>query len=541
METCSICSKALDECICVTRPSMSGLDATISIDSAADEDIALPLRSLSSSFKYLKTLGRGSASTVYLMEHLTLARPVALKILHRDKLGSQTAVQRFEREARTLAALSHPGFVEIYELGITDDGSPYIVMEYAAGLSLKALLKERGALEPGRVQALGAKLCEALQFAHDHGVIHRDIKPENIVLTTGWSGEETPRLVDFGVSFQDFEGGEMQRLTRTGKLVGTPGYLSPEQIRGAGVSPRSDIYSLGSVLYEALTGKPAFYTGNVMETLTRQLESDPSGMLDLKPGLDRSMVQAVESCLSKDPDQRPESAAALKSMLVPSASARTVKPGVSLVVLILVGALSFAAGWILDGLVRAGKSTGPSGQNEKAVVSAARREAPLKSGDRHTLIDLARAEITRSTTTSAEGSQIYLRNFERSLDNEAPVTEQLACAVFAILPAIIEDDPVAAEKVFVRIRPVIDKTIESGDYKGVDALFCSYILAQYASLQVRKAIDLDHASAVKLMAKTQALFEQSIMLAKPRSKIDTGGILGGSYTGLGVIQAFNKD
>ncbi|MGE0263836.1 MAG: serine/threonine-protein kinase [Candidatus Obscuribacterales bacterium] len=559
METCSQCSKPLDECICVTRPSMSGLglglglDTTIPIESAADEDIALPLRSLSSSFKYLKTLGRGSASTVYLMEHLTLARPVALKILHRDKLGSQTAVQRFEREARTLAALNHPGFVEIYELGITEDGSPYIVMEYAAGLSLKALLKalpktlpktfpdERGALEPGRVRALGAKLCEALQFAHDHGVIHRDIKPENIVLTTGWSGEETPRLVDFGVSFQEFEGGEMQRLTRTGKLIGTPGYLSPEQIRGTGVSPRSDIYSLGSVLYEALTGKPAFYTGNVMETLTRQLDSEPPRMLDLKPGLDKSLVRAVESCLSKDPEKRPDSAAALTAMLVPSAPARTVRPGVSVVVLMLVGLLCFAAGWVMDGIVRAGKATAPAGQNEKAAASAGKKEAPLKSGDRHTLIDLARAEITRSTATSAEGSQIYLRNFERSLDNQAPVTEQLACAVFAILPAIIEDDPVAAEKVFIRIKPVIDKTIESGDYKGVDALFCSYILAQYASLQVRQAIDLDHASAVKLMAKTQALFEQSIMLAKPRSKIDTGGILGGSYTGLGVIQAFNKD
>lgn len=542
METCSLCSKPLDECICVTRPSMSGLglDATIATEPAADEDIALPLRSLSSSFKYLKTLGKGSASTVYLMEHLTLARPVAIKILHRDKLGSQTAVQRFEREARTLAALTHPGFVEIYELGITDDGSPYIVMEYAAGLSLKALLKERGALEPGRVQALGARLCEALQFAHEHGVIHRDIKPENIVLTTGWDGEETPRLVDFGVSFQEFEGGEMQRLTRTGKLVGTPGYLSPEQIRGAGISPRSDIYSLGSVLYEALTGKPAFYTGNVMETLSRQLDSEPSGMLDLKPGLDRSLVQAVESCLSKDPEKRPESAAALKSTLVPSTSSRTIKPGVSLVALILAGSLCFVAGWIVADMVRAGQSTGPVARKE---VAAAAMGSAAKSGrgGRDTLVDLARAEITRSTTTSAEGSQIYLRNFERSLHNDAPATEQLACAVFAILPAIIDDDPAAAEGVFVKIKPVIDRTIESEDYKGVDALFSSYILAQYASLQVRRAIDLDHASAVKLMASTQSLFEQSIMLAKPRSKIDTGGILGGSYTGLGVIQAFNKD
>lgn len=518
------------------------LDAAIAIEPAADKDIALPLRSLSSSFKYLKTLGKGSASTVYLMEHLTLARPVAIKILHRDKLGSQTAVQRFEREARTLAALNHPGFVEIYELGITDDGSPYIVMEYAAGPSLRALLKEHGPLEPGRVQSLGAKLCQALQFAHEHGVIHRDIKPENIVLTTGWNGEETPRLVDFGVSFQDFEGGEMQRLTRTGKLVGTPGYLSPEQIRGAGISPRSDIYSLGSVLYEALTGKPAFYTGNVMETLGRQLDSEPSGMLDLKPGLDRSLVQAVESCLSRDPEKRPESAAALETMLLPSGSSYKVRPGVSLVALILAGALCFAAGWIAGGMVRAGQPTGHADHPDSPAVSGG-KEARAGSGrrGRDTLIDLARAEITRSTTTSAEGSQIYLRNFERSLHNDAPATEQLACAVFAILPAIIDDDPAAAEGVFVKIKPVIDRTIESGDYEGVDALFSSYILTQYAGLQVRRAIDLDHASAVKLMAKTQPLFEQSIMLAKPRSKLDTGGVLGASYTGLGVIQAFNKD
>ncbi|MBK9143106.1 MAG: serine/threonine protein kinase [Candidatus Melainabacteria bacterium] len=385
METCSLCSKPLDDCICVTRPAMPGLalDAAMAIEPAADKDIALPLRSLSSSFKYLKTLGKGSASTVYLMEHLTLARPVAIKILHRDKLGSQTAVQRFEREARTLAALNHPGFVEIYELGITDDGSPYIVMEYAAGPSLRALLKEHGPLEPGRVQSLGAKLCQALQFAHEHGVIHRDIKPENIVLTTGWNGEETPRLVDFGVSFQDFEGGEMQRLTRTGKLVGTPGYLSPEQIRGAGISPRSDIYSLGSVLYEALTGKPAFYTGNVMETLGRQLDSEPSGMLDLKPGLDRSLVQAVESCLSRDPEKRPESAAALETMLLPSGSSYKVRPGVSLVALILAGALCFAAGWIAGGMVRAGQPTGHADHPDSPAVSGgkeARAEAAGAEG-----------------------------------------------------------------------------------------------------------------------------------------------------------------
>ncbi|MBZ0187687.1 MAG: serine/threonine protein kinase [Candidatus Obscuribacterales bacterium] len=522
------------------------------------------LAELESGFRFIRRLGLGSASTVYLAEHLALDRLVALKILNRSKTANTSASQRFEREARALSRLKHPGFVDIHDLGITSDGFLFIVMEYAEGVSLKSYLADNGPIEPERAVSLFAELLDALEFAHEHGVVHRDIKPANIILTKTWNGQEIAKLVDFGVAWQEFEGGEIQRLTRTGKLIGTPGYLSPEQIHGASTDARSDIYSIGCVIYEALSGKPAFATGNLMTTLTRQLESEPESLRLLCPALNQNLIETVHACLSRTIDQRPETAKELKERL--SQTAKKKHSGVALAMgkSILSGALFFLAGsglsWcafnstyrsvverMSSGAETAGLDTKKIDTKESGMkkIDSAKIDttegAETASAEAKVVIDLARAEITRSTSTSKMAAQIYDRRFADAMAENRSSTEKLACAVFSMLPILIGQDFVEAQKHYFKIEPLIKKKIESRSYDDLDGLFASYILVQYANLQIREAIDMDRSKAAEVMKTARLFLEQAVVLAKPRGEVDSGGILGSAYTGLGVIHAFNRD
>jgi len=221
-------------------------------------------------------LGRGGMSVVYAATDLSLGRKVAVKVLldeYAQSAGPQAAA-RFQQEARAVAKLSHPHIISIYEYGLLPEGAPFIVMDYVEGVSLESEMQTHGLMVEERVLEIIKQSARALRHSHSQGVVHRDIKPSNILLTKGDDGEDFVRLVDFGIAKMqtpDQEG----KLTATGQVFGSPLYMSPEQCEGAPVDARSDIYSLGCVAYEMITGRPPFVGKNVVETMHRKMTSQP--------------------------------------------------------------------------------------------------------------------------------------------------------------------------------------------------------------------------------------------------------------------------
>ena len=251
-------------------------------------------------------LGAGGMARVLAAYDRTLNRDVAVKLLHRDVLAQAGGRDRFLHEARAAASFSHPSAVAVYDTG-TDDGVPYIVMELVEGPSLADVLAKRGALTPPEATAVASQLLAALGAAHRRGLVHRDVKPANVLVPDGQipaSAVEEPsvKLADFGIA----KGLEQAQtgLTGTGQVLGTPKYVSPEQVGGEPATPRSDVYSLGVVLYEMLAGQPPFDAESPL-ALALAHRNDPVPKLDRRVrGLDRGLAKVVHRALDKDPTQR---------------------------------------------------------------------------------------------------------------------------------------------------------------------------------------------------------------------------------------------
>lgn len=261
-------------------------------------------------YELVRPLGHGAMATVDLMHDVELDRPVALKRLAENLARDQDLRRRFVREARLAARLSHPNVVRVFDVG-EDDGCPFIAMEYVEGETLAELLARRGRLPPAEVARLGVQVCTALAAAHTAGLVHRDVKPQNLML--GRDG--VLRLGDFGIAV----GHDGTQLTLAGTVLGTAGYLAPEQARGEQVSAAADIYAVGAVLYELLTGDPARNAGSLSE-LGAADGFRPPNLAGRLPGAPAELVAAVTACLSVKPEDRPPSAAALARLLAPVAS-----------------------------------------------------------------------------------------------------------------------------------------------------------------------------------------------------------------------------
>jgi serine/threonine protein kinase len=228
-------------------------------------------------YQIIEELGRGGMSVVYSANDNSLGRRVAVKVLLADyaQAAGPEAVKRFQQEARSVAKLSHPHIISIYEYGVLEDGSPYIVMDYVVGISLADEMEKHGLMDEARVYEILKQSAEALRHSHSQGVVHRDIKPSNLLLTRGDEGEDYVRVVDFGIAkMQDQD--PSGKLTRTGQIFGSPLYMSPEQCEGLTADARSDIYSLGCVAYELITGRPPHMGKNAVETMHRKMTSDPT-------------------------------------------------------------------------------------------------------------------------------------------------------------------------------------------------------------------------------------------------------------------------
>jgi serine/threonine protein kinase len=245
------------------------------------------------------TLGHGGMAVVYLAQDRELRRPVALKLLAENLAGDGDFRERFVREARLAARLSHPNVVHVYDAG-EDEGRPFIVMEYVAGETLAHVLVRRRKVPPGEAAALARQAAIGLQHAHDAGLVHRDIKPQNLLLRD----DGVLKIADFGIA----RAAELSRLTQLGTVLGTASYLSPEQALGEEVGPQADIYSLGAVLYELLTGRPPYEFSSLAELTEKQRTGTIVPVRDVEPAVPGSLEAIVMRCLARDPGFRPSSA-----------------------------------------------------------------------------------------------------------------------------------------------------------------------------------------------------------------------------------------
>lgn len=264
-------------------------------------------------FRIEAVLGRGAMGNVYLARHTILdGKKVAVKMLHQHLCNEPSALKRFKQEAESASTLRHDGIVTVQDFGITDDGQPYLVMDLIDGVSLSDVLSE-GPMAPARALKLASQICDALKVAHDHGVVHRDIKPSNLMLTNAGTDQEAIKVVDFGIA-KFLEESKAGALTQTGEAMGSPPYMSPEQCGARQIDARSDIYSLGCVLYEMIAGRTPFVSGSIFEMIHHHVQTMPASVSTHRRGLPNSVAfdALLLKMLAKDPKDRFQSAAQLK-------------------------------------------------------------------------------------------------------------------------------------------------------------------------------------------------------------------------------------
>ncbi|RLP89291.1 serine/threonine protein kinase [Micromonospora sp. BL4] len=258
-------------------------------------------------------LGRGGMGEVWAGFDEKLDRPVAIKFLRQLTIPEnerETAVERFMREARVTARLDHPGVPSVHDVGYHGEDI-YIVMQLVSGMVLADLIAERGWLSVPWAAAIGAQICSVLATAHAASLVHRDLKPQNLMVTPAGS----VNVLDFGVAA--LLGADVPRLTATSHTLGTPTYMAPEQALNSAVGPRADLYALGCVLFEVLTGNPPYRADSALGLLHRHMNDPVPAVTERRAGVPDSLVQLVEQLLAKDPQDRPGSAAEVYEILAP--------------------------------------------------------------------------------------------------------------------------------------------------------------------------------------------------------------------------------
>ncbi|MGD9683583.1 MAG: protein kinase [Candidatus Obscuribacterales bacterium] len=279
--------------------------------SASEKDAEMVGTTVGGHYEILSVLGKGGMSTVYKARHILLDRIVAIKFVLPKLVHDEKTIWRFQQEAKAATSLQHPNICGVKEFGLDERGCPFLVMDLIDGQTLKELIGKR--LAEKRIIELARQICAGLEYAHAQGVIHRDLKPENIVVTRDKSGSEEVKILDFGIAKLLRDDEEGPNLTKTGDIFGTPTYMSPEQCLGKRVDRRSDIYSLGCLLYEMAAGKPPFASESSLEMLMLHVNESPPPLEKLAVTTD--MEKIIYCCLRKDPDERYQSIKDLASDL----------------------------------------------------------------------------------------------------------------------------------------------------------------------------------------------------------------------------------
>lgn len=278
----------------------------------ANEQQRSQLPDIDVQYDVIELIGKGGMGAVYKVFDKSLNKIVAVKLMQQDLAKDQVAQKRFEQEVEATCQLAHPNLIATYGHGKASDGTPYLVMEYVPGEALSDLLVREGPLESARALRLWHQICEALEHAHKNGVIHRDLKPTNVIISKASDGTETARLLDFGIAkIITATSRETHNLTETGTVFGSPQYMSPEHCLGFKMDERSDIYSLGCMVYEMLTGRTPFSDSNAVQVIVKHINEEAQPF-STERKLDRT-AKRLESvtlkCLEKDPERRYQSVA----------------------------------------------------------------------------------------------------------------------------------------------------------------------------------------------------------------------------------------
>lgn len=261
-------------------------------------------------------IGEGGMGAVYEAEHLTLGRLVALKVLHPSNAAKPEAVSRFQHEARVVSSIGHPNICELYDVGKLEDGTPFLVMERLVGDTLADRINKEGALPHDVTFDTLLQILGGLAAAHRKGIIHRDLKPENIFLSrTPGSTEPIAKLLDFGISKMSVMDVDLH-LTRTGMVMGTPYYMAPEQARGDRIDHRVDLYAIGVIFYECLTGRRPFLAPNYNALLVQILTGKPRQVRSIRPALSEAFEPVVAKALQKNPEERFQTAVEFHDVLL---------------------------------------------------------------------------------------------------------------------------------------------------------------------------------------------------------------------------------
>src|SRR5215212_6773618 len=259
-------------------------------------------------YHVIRKLGEGGMGRVYLAEHVKMGRMSAVKVMNRAMALDPDAISRFNREAANASRISHQHVAQVYDFGETAEGLIYLAMEYVEGEPLTDILKRDGALPPERAGEIARQTAEGLAVAHDMGIVHRDLKPDNIMLARFRDGSDCVKVVDFGIA--KAVNSEAQKVTKTGLVVGTPEYMSPEQIAGDPLDGRTDIYSLGLVAFNILTGRLPWPSKTTQESVIMRLTDRPKRLAEMRPEVAWTpAVQAVmDRALQRDASLRYKSA-----------------------------------------------------------------------------------------------------------------------------------------------------------------------------------------------------------------------------------------
>ncbi len=272
------------------------------VDNAVLEPMADPNIGKTLAGRYLveSPIGVGGMAVVYRARHTLVDRPVAVKIMSQQMARDKSLRERFRREAKNAAALAHPNIIEIYDYGETEDGSPFMVMELLDGAPLSHLIG-MGPMDPGRVASLGLQMSKGLARAHDFEVIHRDLKPENIFICNGGAGREIVKLLDFGIARSMHD----SRLTNAGEIFGTPQYMAPERITSIDAGPAADLYALGIILFEMLTGRLPFQSEEITGFFIKHMQEPPPKPSEIVPQCPRRLEELILRMMAKTPEGRP--------------------------------------------------------------------------------------------------------------------------------------------------------------------------------------------------------------------------------------------
>jgi eukaryotic-like serine/threonine-protein kinase len=262
-------------------------------------------------YEIQRLLGEGGMGKVYLARQTDLGRSVVVKVMHEHIANDPKFRERFQRETLLMARFLHPSAVTLYDANLNDPLGPCIVMEYVKGVNLETLLKKVGRMSPPRVERIISQLCDVLQAAHDEGIIHRDLKPANLMISDPDSPKERIKVMDFGLA-KLVEDGPSRKVTDTNVdfAVGTPGYIAPEQVRGEQMDHRGDLYSVGVMIYELLSGRLPFEGTNSMDVLLAHATEKPPTFAEIgvSTWIPRAVEELVQDLMAKDPEDRPQSA-----------------------------------------------------------------------------------------------------------------------------------------------------------------------------------------------------------------------------------------